>query len=195
MQLWPLAMVIAQSIGGDTLRATMSEMLEGGLQRGSLLHTFGLLATSSHDRVAASLKGPSAPTPSLGSATADGEAASGFKPCQPDTWPRKLLMLAGNRTTGDDIALCGLGDHLWSLDRPHARTYAHVCYILAGRHVDFAANEASKFAAPGLDAYAGEVGSTDALQRTELLAWLMSQRQGMPMYWLAPHYLQVGSLF
>ena len=104
-------------------------------------------------------------------------------------------MLAGNRTTGDDIALCGLGDHLWSFDRPHARTYAHVCYILAGRHVDFAANEASKFAAPGLDAYAGEVGSTDALQRTELLAWLMSQRQGMPMYWLAPHYLQVGSLF
>ena len=243
MQLWPLAMLISQSVGGDAHRETMREMLEGGVQRGSVLYTFGLLATSSHDRVASSLQGPAAPTPGLACTAYDAaapvapgaflpgppsafppHAGNGAQPYAPgsqppngvnahsgmdhrregratwtpagDTWPRTLLMMAANRTPGDAPALSGLGDHLWTLDRPHARAYAHVCYILAGRPVDAIPSQDSKFAAPGVDHHAcvGGVGTADALQRTELLAWCMSQSQGLPMYWLAPSYLQVRSL-
>ena len=204
MQLWPLAMMIAQFIGGDAHRETLRQMLDAGLPHGSTLHTFSLLATSSHDRVASSVQGPAAPTPLLATSGNAG-APIATAPLQPgppgfaawsptsEQWPRTLLIMAANRKPGDAAALSGLGDHLWTLDRPDARTYAHVCYILAGRPLDAVAASDSRFLAPGVDHLAcmGGMGIAGSLQRAELLSWCMSQSQSLPMYLLAPSYLQV----
>lgn len=249
VQLWPLAIMIAQFIGPEAHHDTVRTMLDTGLQQGSVLHTFGLLATASHDRVASSLQGPAAPhsspptipnppdvaaplapavfqpgaihTPPLHPGPVAMHAPPGSVPPGPpqlngmhpfmassrgsdrvawapsnDSWPRTLLMMAANRTPGDAAALAGLGDHLWTLDRPHARAYAHVCYILAGKPPDPVPVADSRFVAPGVDDLAcmGGCGAADSLQRVELLAWCMSQCQSLPMYWLAPSYLQVRHL-
>lgn len=257
MQLWPLAVVIARFIGGDVYRDTVRAMLDCGLQQGSVLHMFSLLATSSHDQVASSLQDPAAtatdtatssapdstltqpggptamyqagavhaPNPTVFTPSIPRTGALHTSPAGPlnqlnglqgqqqlqtshqsgaapapltwspstETWPRTLIMMAANRTAGDSSALTGFGHHLWTLGKPHARGYAHVCYILAGRPVDHVPDSSSTFAAPGVDHVAcmGGCCTADALQCVELLAWCQSQFQPMPMYWLAPRYLQV----
>jgi hypothetical protein len=237
--------MISQHISPDAHRLTMREMCDAGLPQGSVLHTFSLLATGSHDRVAPSLHeatvsklpaprskksfsdlsaAPAMLQPGAPHASAvqtylpgghhampghpvhnniQGHAFSNSSTPAPtafcpaaENWPRTLLMLASNRTHGDSLALAGLGDHLWTLNKPLTRVYAHVCYMLAGRPLDPFASSDSRFAAPGVDhtLCVGGCGAADALQRIELLAWCMSQSQSLPMYWLAPHYLQVRFL-
>lgn len=254
VQVWPVALAIAQFSGPESLQVVLRQMFDCALARGSAMHVFALLATQSFDGVSRCLQqestsaessprimetsgcqalppeGPqvsdtplpsqpwdvlgfpdSAPTvpnmtsPQAAGITCQQEAtlrqhlqgqhlhpgSTGFH----FTWRKSLVMLVANRSVGDMPALAALGDALWAAKVPSSKQYAHVCYVLAGKLLGSAANPGCSFVAPGIDHVTalGACGSTDALQRSELLAWCQMQCYGISMYNIIPSYIMVRS--
>lgn len=248
MQVWPIALAIAQFTGSEAMHNTLRQLLDKALVPGSATHIFSLLATQSYESVASSMQ-QAITTPAVdpdsfhAQVTSDpacqmttpmfSPSLSGIalttlvpavagaevqllhipaevptershlhtQPPQPggmmfhSNWRKSLLILAANRSAGDLPALAALGDKLWAAKVPELVTYAHVCYILAGKPLGSAADPSCTFVVPGIDhtAAMGMCGRIDSLQRTELLAWCHMQRHGAPMYCVIPSYIMVSN--
>jgi Sec23-binding domain of Sec16 len=200
VQVWPLAVLIANSLGPEQLRSTLGSMSTVILSSGSPLLTFAHLAARSFEGAAANLAGAAKATPgtaALGPPRAEhtGQASAGAAvpaPAHLPAWPQQLLMLAAHRSEGDAVAIGALGDRLWSAARSKSElAYAHICYVLAGRLPDSLGDAAAHFAMPGCDACTGACPDVGALQRLELYYSCIAQARGVPMYGLAPAYLMV----